>query len=186
MQPCSARIGNGVEDGDDDLVGVLDIGTVDDLDGVYFNWHVKIPLFWTRFWKSRLIRTDPTIRVDNPPRPKNDGFAPWTEDDVAAYERRWPIGTRQRVWFDVLIYAGLRRGNAVHFGRPHVRNGVGSIKTQKTDTEVTLPILPVLAETLKAGPCGDLTFIAGESGRPLTKESFGNLFRKACGAALLK
>ena len=28
-----------------------------------------------------------------------------------------------------------------------------------------------------------LTFIAGENGRPLTKESFGNLFRKACQAA---
>ena len=27
---------------------------------------------------------------------------------------------------------------------------------------------------------GDLTFIAGENGHPLTKESFGNLFRKAC------
>jgi integrase len=45
---------------------------------------------------------------------------------------------------------------------------------------VTLPILPVLAETLAAGPCGDLTFIAGERGQPLTKESFGNLFRAAC------
>ena len=50
-------------------------------------------------------------------------------------------------------------------------------------TDVTLPILPVLSRTLEAGPCGDLTFIAGENGHPLTKESFGNLFRKACRAA---
>jgi integrase len=100
-----------------------------------------------------------------------------------APQRRWPIGTRQRVWLDVLLYTGLRRGDAVRFGRQHVRDGVGSIKTEKTDTTVTLPILPVLAETLAAGPCGDLTFIAGESGRPLAKESFGNLFRQACRAA---
>jgi hypothetical protein len=33
---------------------------------------------------------------------------------------------------------------------------------------------------LAAGPCGDLTFIAGERRQPLTKESFGNLFRAAC------
>jgi integrase len=46
-----------------------------------------------------------------------------------------------------------------------------------------LPILPVLATTLEAGPCGDLTFIIGERGQPLTKESFGNLFRDACKAA---
>ena len=77
-------------------------------------------------------------------------------------------------------------GDAVKLGRQHVRDGVATLKTEKTGTEVTLPILPVLADTLAAGPCGDLAFIAGASGRPLTKESFGNLFSKACRAAGLK
>jgi integrase len=135
--------------------------------------------------KAQMLKADPTLGVENPPRPKGGGFLPWTEEHVAAYERCWPIGTRQRVWLDVLLYTGLRRGDAVCFGRPHVRDGIGSIKTEKGGftVTVTLPILPVLAQTLAAGPCGDLTFIAGESGRPLAKESFGNLFRKACRAA---
>jgi integrase len=136
--------------------------------------------------KARLVKVDPTAGVDNPPRPKTDGFTPWTEEDVAAYEAHWPIGTRERVWLDVLVYTGLRRGDAVRFGRQHVRNGVATMKTEKTGTEVTLPILPVLSRTLEAGPCGDLTFIAGENGHPLTRESFGNLFRKACRAAGLR
>jgi integrase len=136
--------------------------------------------------KAKLVKSDPTLGVDNPPRPKTGGFEVWSEEDIAAYEKRWPIGTRQRVWLDVLVYTGLRRGDAVRFGRQHIRSGVGTIKTEKTDTEVTLPILPVLAETLAAGPCGDLTFIAGENGHPLTKESFGNLFRSACRAAGLQ
>jgi len=136
--------------------------------------------------KAKLVASDPTVGVDNPPRPKTDGFAVWSDDDIASYEKRWPIGTRQRVWLDVLVYTGLRRGDAVRFGRQHIRNGVGSIKTEKNNTPVTLPILPVLAKTLEAGPCGDLTFISGENGRPLTKESFGNLFRKACRAAGLR
>lgn len=136
--------------------------------------------------KAKLVASDPTVGVDNPPRPKTDGFAVWSDDDIAAYEKRWPIGTRQRVWLDVLVYTGLRRGDAVRFGRQHIRDGVGSIKTEKNDTPVTLPILPVLSKTLEAGPCGDLTFISGENGRPLTKESFGNLFRKACRAAGLR
>jgi integrase len=133
--------------------------------------------------KAKLVAHDPTAGVDNLPRTKTEGFKVWTEDDIAAYEKRWPIGTRQRVWLDVLVYTGLRRGDAVRFGRQHIRNGIGTIKTEKTDTIVTLPILPVLSKTLEAGPCGDLTFVAGENGRPLTKESFGNLFRKACRAA---
>jgi hypothetical protein len=38
----------------------------------------------------------------------------------------------------------------------------------------------VLQATLDVGPCGDLTYIAGANGRPLTKESFGNEFKAAC------
>src|SRR6516165_6974656 len=114
--------------------------------------------------KARIIKTDPTTGVDDPPRPKSDGFRVWTEDDVAAYEQRWPLGTHQRVWLTVLLCTGLRRGDAVRLGRQHVRDEVASLKAEKTDTWVELPILPELAEILKAGPCGDLTFICGKNG----------------------
>ena len=135
---------------------------------------------WTK--EAKHVKIDPTAGVKNPRRKAGDGFIPWTEEHVAAYQKRWPIGTRQRVWLDVLLYTGLRRGDAVRIGRQHVRDGIATIKTEKSGftLEVTLPILPVLARTLKAGPCGELTFIAGEQGAPLTKESFGNLFRDAC------
>ena len=131
-------------------------------------------------FRAKLIKSDPTAGVTDLPLPRNDGHLPWSDDDVIAYEAHWPMGTRQRVWFDVLAYTGLRRGDAVRLGRQHVRNGVATIKTEKTGAVVTLPILATLARTLTAGPCGDLTFIAGKNGRPLTKESFGNPFRQAC------
>jgi integrase len=138
--------------------------------------------------KVSLVKEDPTIGVEDPARPKGSGIPVWTEEQVAAYEHRWPIGTRQRVWLDVLLYTGLRRGDAVRLGRQHVRNGVATIKTEKSSftMEVTLPILLVLADTLKAGPCGELTFIVGANGKPLDKRTFGNQFRKACRAAGVK
>jgi integrase len=129
------------------------------------------------------VNTDPTLGVKNPARPKNGGFPAWTEDDVARYEARWPIGTKERVWVAVLLYSGLRRGDAVKLGRQHVREGVATIRTKKTGVTVTLPILPLLDEVLRAGPTGELTFICGERGQPFTKESFGNVFREACRAA---
>ena len=51
----------------------------------------------------------------------------------------------------------------MRLGRQHFRNGVATIKTEKSGfaIDVTLPILPVLEATLDAGPCGDLTFVAG-------------------------
>ena len=55
-------------------------------------------------------------------------------------------------------------------------------RRKRADSLLEVPafILPVLQATLDAGPCGDLTFIVGANGQPLTKESFGNEFRDAC------
>jgi integrase len=138
-----------------------------------FRWALRI----------QLVRIDPTAGIAAPARRRDAGIQPWTEEDVDAYEKRWPIGTRQRVWLDVLLYTGLRRGDAVRLGRQHVRDGIATIKTEKTGTIVTIPILSVLAETLAAGPCGDLAFIAGARGQPMPKQSFSNDFAIACRAA---
>jgi hypothetical protein len=40
------------------------------------------------------IKTDPTLGIKNPARPKGGGFPVWTEDDVARYEARWPVGSK--------------------------------------------------------------------------------------------
>ena len=77
------------------------------------------------------------VKVARPPasktsrRKKGPGFKMWTEEEMAAYECRWPIGTHQRVWLDVLAYTGLRRGDAVRFGRQYVRDGVATLKAEK-------------------------------------------------------
>ena len=67
---------------------------------------------------------------------KGAGFPVWSEDDVAAYERRWPFGTKERVWLDVLLYTGLRRGDAVDIGRQHVRDGIATLRTEKSQGEM--------------------------------------------------
>jgi integrase len=131
---------------------------------------------------ANLAGSDPTKEL-KVILPTTDGHHVWTEDECAAFEARWPRGTRERVAFDVLLYTGLRRGDAVRLGRPHVRDGVATIRTEKTGQVVTIPILPPLQASLDAGPIGELTFIAGERGRPMKKESFGTWFRKACNAA---
>jgi integrase len=129
------------------------------------------------------VRVDPTAGVKPPKRRRTAGFAPWTREDVAAYQARWPLGTPQRVWLDVLLYTGLRRGDAAIIGPGHVKNGVAFIATEKTGTEVALPILEVLQATLDAGPTGSKTWIVGDRGMPLVKESFGNMFSEAARAA---
>jgi integrase len=135
--------------------------------------------------QAQHVTIDPTAGITNPKRKRGPGFPVWTEDDVDRYYERWPIGTKERVWIDVLLFTGGRRGDAVRLGRQHVRDGVATFRTEKSQGEisVSIPILPILQETLDVGPTGDLTFICGANGQPLKKESFGTLFRQACRAA---
>lgn len=135
--------------------------------------------------KRKHVKIDPTIGVDPPKRKKGLGFPKWTREDVAAYQRKFPLGTRQRVWLDVILFMGPRRGDAARIGRQHERE-IGGIRVIQWQTEksgetitVTLPILDVLQRTLDAGPIGDLTWACGARGLPFTKESFGNAFSEA-------
>lgn len=112
-----------------------------------------------------------------------EGHAPWTDAEIAAFEARWPIGTRERLALAILLYTGLRRGDVAILGRQHVKNSVITIKTEKKGTPVVIPVLPELQEIIDATPTGNMTFIATASGKPMAKASFGNWFRKACDAA---
>lgn len=132
--------------------------------------------------ESQHASTDPTQGVSTP-RPRTEGFAVWPEEWCAAYEARWPIGTRERVWYELIYCTGLRRGDAVHVGRQHVKNGRGMIRAEKNGETAYFMIPDRLQSALDAGPTGDLTYIVGATGKSLTKESFGNYFKEACRAA---
>ena len=69
------------------------------------------------------VELDPTEGVKGMTR-KTDGFHTWTEEEIAAFEAHWPIGTRERLALAILLYTGLRRGDAARLGRQHVRGGV--------------------------------------------------------------
>lgn len=132
---------------------------------------------------ANLVAGDPTQGVVGVARPRTGGFHQWTEDEIAAFEASWPIGTRERLALSVLLFTGLRRGDAARLGRQHIRAGVISLRTEKTGTAITIPVLQALQEIIDASPTGDLALIARLDGRPMTKEGFGNWFRSACKAA---
>jgi len=43
-----------------------------------------------------LVKADPTSNL-KAVQIRGAGFPVWTEDDIAAFQRRWPVGTRERV-----------------------------------------------------------------------------------------
>jgi integrase len=116
------------------------------------------------------------------------GFHAWTEDEVAAYEARWPVGTRERLAIDLLLYTGVRRSDVVRLGRQHVRNGAIVIKTEKSvnmgkPVAIEVTMLPPLTRSIMATQTGDMAFLVTTKGTPFAKESFGTWFKRACVAA---
>lgn len=131
------------------------------------------------------VTSDPTEGIKGK-TPRTNGFEVWTEEEAARYEARWPLGTRERLAFDLLVYTGLRRGDVARLGRQHIRNGILTMRTEKTGEVVTLPILPALAASIAVTKTGDLALVATARGTPFVKESFGSFFRAACDDANVK
>jgi len=116
------------------------------------------------------------VRTDNP----FSGLEPyrlgthhtWTDAEIGQYERRWALGTRERLAFDLLLYTGQRGGDVVKMTRNDIVKGcirVSQDKARKgTTNELMIPIHPALARSLKAGPVvGMQHLITDARGRPL-------------------
>jgi integrase len=122
-------------------------------------------------------------RTDNPvteiDRYKGGTRHTWTEAQLATYERRWPLGTRERLAFALLLYTGQRVGDVVKMKRAEISGGAISVVQQKTGTALSIPIHPELLEAMKAGPSNGLTLIGDKHGRPITRNTLTLLMRKA-------
>jgi integrase len=120
------------------------------------------------------------VKKDN-----SDGHLAWPIELIEQYEQRWPLGTKQRLVFDVYLYLGLRRGDAARFGKQHIRNGIAHLMTEKSQGKMPIyvPVHPALAASMAACPSPGLAVICKDDGMPYAKETLGNFFHEAVKAA---
>jgi integrase len=130
-------------------------------------------------------KDDPTSNVKGFSR-KTAGFHTWTEDDIAKFEARHPIGSKARLAFALMLYTAQRRSDMVTMGWQHIdAAGRIRIRQQKTGAVLSLPILPELQRNLDAVPRTQMTFLLTDYGRPFTANGFGNKMRTWCDEAKL-
>jgi integrase len=121
---------------------------------------------------------DPTVGVRGV-KIRTGGFHSWSEDEIAAFEARHPIGTRARLAFALLLFTAQRRSDVVRMGRQHVRDGVLTIRQQKTG----MVLHPELRAILDATANDNLTFVVTALGKPFAPAGFTNWFRECCDEA---
>lgn len=133
-----------------------------------------------------VIENDPTagVRVK---LPKSDGFRTWTEEDIAAFEAAYPVGSKPRLALALLLGIAGRCADVVRVGRGNVRNGALHLTQQKTRTALVIPITAALAGAINAAASSEhVVFLLNERGQPFTAKAFGTWFTKRCKRAGLK
>jgi integrase len=126
-------------------------------------------------------------RNDNPvaeiDRYKGGTRHTWTEAELAAFEQRWPLGTRERLAYALLLYTGQRSGDVVKMRRADISGGAIAIVQKKTGTALSIPIHQELLAAMKAGPSNGLSLIGDKHGRQIARCTLTLLIRKAAAEA---
>lgn len=133
----------------------------------------------------------------------SDGFYTWTLSDIMAFENCHAIGTPARLALSILLYLGVRKGDAVKLGARNIHERVVIDPETRLPTTVKVvrftprktryrravesekPLLPILAKIIELSPCGTDTFIETSFGKPFSAKGFGNWFRDRCDDANL-
>jgi integrase len=146
------------------------------------SWLVTLRSLCAFARKRGYRRDDPTANIKQRAI-KGDGFHTWTEDEIAQFETHHAIGSKPRLALALLLYSAQRRSDVVRMGRQHIKNGVLTVKQEKTGAALAIPVHAHLQAVLDATPSEHLTFLVTTTGKPYGPNHFSETFREWCDAA---
>lgn len=127
------------------------------------------------------------LRTDNPfdevAKYKLGTHHTWTDEQIETFEKRWPLGTRERLAFALLLYTGQRVGDVARMRRADIRDGAIYLVQAKTAAQLCIPIHPALARALKAGPNNGLHLVGDRNGAPIKRATLSGVIAKAAAMA---
>jgi integrase len=116
--------------------------------------------------KNNWVDANPIIGLD---LFKGGTHHTWTEGELQTYEKRWPVGTRQRLAYALLLYTTQRAGDVAKMRRADLVAGELHVIQQKTGAELYLPFVTEIQNALTACPAKGLTLFGRDDGKPMTR-----------------
>lgn len=130
------------------------------------------------------ISENPVDDAERVPAPKTGGYHSWSEEEIAAYQARHPLGTRARLALEIMLWTAQRRGDARLFGPQHIVGGKINFQASKNKADVWLPIAPQMMAAIDAMQrVGLKTYLVTDFGKPFSAAGFGNKLREWCDEA---
>jgi len=113
---------------------------------------------------------DPSLGIK---RPKGKEIRSWTDAEIRKFEEQWPIGTKQRLAFALMLYTGQRRGDVHRMTWADVSEGSIQVVQQKIGRKLRIPLHRGLLAVLAIASRDHLTIINTQQGKPFTVDGFG-------------
>jgi integrase len=123
------------------------------------------------------------VKDTRAPKFESEGYHRWTEDELAAFEAKYALGTKPRLAFALLLYGAQRSGDVRFMTAETIEGERIRLDQRKTSNAVDVPVVAPLREALDAGPLGVSTLLETKSGVPFTPKGFYGMMKKACIAA---
>lgn len=109
----------------------------------------------------------------------------WTDAEIAAYETRWPLGSRERVAFDLLFYTAQRVGDVAKMKRSDIVDGRIHVVQEKTGVEVQIRIHPNLQKSLNAYGIRGQHLVGRKDGKRISADNLSRIVATAAAKAEL-
>lgn len=120
------------------------------------------------------------VKDTKAPKAETEGYHRWTEEELTAFEKAHPLGTKQRLAFSLLLYSAQRSGDVRFLTPDMIAGGRIMLRQSKTTNAVNVPIVAPLREALEAGPIGKHLLLETKDGEAFTPKGFYGLIKKAC------
>lgn len=120
--------------------------------------------------------TDPTMGATSY---ESEEIHTLTEEEIATFEGEWPLGTRPRVAFDLLLYTGQRVSDAHGMAKPDSRGKIKVARQKKTGAKLSLTAHPNLLRSMAALPNNHAVALATSFGKPYSVKGFSQMLSAA-------
>jgi integrase len=122
------------------------------------------------------LKHDPSIGIK---RPKLQRIRSWTETEIETYRTRWPLGSKQRLAFEMFLNTGQRRSDVVRMAWSHITDGKIAIVQQKTGRRLLIPLHRDLVAALEVAPREHVTILTTAYGKSFSVDGFSGWLRDA-------
>src|SRR5262245_24043503 len=102
-------------------------------------WRKALRALMQHCVKLALVRADPTCGIRLWPI-RSEGHHTRSEEEIAQFEARHPIGSKARLALALGLFSAQRRGDCIAMGPQHIRNGILRVKQQKTKATLSIPV----------------------------------------------